>query len=156
MDYSQWVRDGHIFTTPGTVIDHEYIANFISQEVEKYDFRVLGFDARMAYHGTIQRLLNNNIDCQPFSQSLLNVSEPTKELERLTYARELEHFNNPVLKWMLSNITLRKDAQGNYMIDKGKSQGKIDGFAALINCIGTHQRFPATQSVYATRGVITI
>lgn len=156
MDYSDWVREGYIMTTPGNIIDHEYMAHFISEEVNKFKFQVLGYDPRMAYHGSIQNLLNSSIDCQPFSQSIMSITEPTKELERLAHGRELEHFNNPVLKWMMGNVTLRKDAAGNYMIDKGKSQGKIDGIAALIDAIGVHQKFPPTESVYLHRGVISI
>lgn len=156
MDYSDWVREGHVLTNPGNIIDHNYLAHLIKEEIPKYKFQVLGFDTRMAYHGTIQNLLDAGIDCQPFSQGIMTVTEPTQELEKLAHAGKLEHFGNPVLRWMMGNVTLRKDAAGNYMIDKGKSQGKIDGVAALIDAIGVCKRFPPSESVYATRGVITI
>ena len=156
MDYSDMVKDGHMYVTPGNIIDHDQVTQDIIMEVQKYKFRVLGFDARMAYAGTVQQLLNVGLDCQPFGQGIMNVTEPTKDLEKMTYEGIMEHFGNPVMRWMNGNISLRKDAVGNYMIDKGKSQGKIDGFAALINAIGTWKRFPVQDSVYSTRGVITI
>lgn len=156
MDYSEWVKQGHIMTTPGNIIDHEVMTDFIIQEVQKYNFQVLGFDPKMAYHGTIQNLLNERIDCQPFSQGIMTITEPTKELERLAYGRQLEHFRNPILKWMMGNVALKQDAAGNYMIHKGASQGKIDGIAATINAIGTHQRFPPKESVYKSRGVVVL
>jgi phage terminase large subunit-like protein len=156
MDYSDFEKDGHIFTTPGNVIDHDQVTDFIIEESAKYKLNVIGFDARMAYAGTVQDLLKAGIDCQPFGQGIMNVTEPTKDLEKMVYEGILEHFKNPVMRWMNGNITLRKDSVGNYMIDKGKSQGKIDGFAALINAIGTHKRFPQVESVYKTRGVLTI
>jgi phage terminase large subunit-like protein len=156
MDYSDFVKDGFIFTTPGNIIEHEMITDFIIRDSSKYKLQTIGFDARMAYHGTIQQLLNAGIDCQPFGQGMMNVTEPTKDLEKMVYEGVMEHFKNPVMRWMNGNITLRRDSIDNYMIDKGKSQGKIDGFAALINAIGTNKRFPQVESVYKYRGVQVI
>ena len=156
MDYSDWVKDGYIFKTPGNVIDPSFIANFIVKETTKYRLEVLGFDARLAYTGPVPMMLDKGLDCQPFGQGIMNISEPTKELERMIHKGEMETFNNPVMLWMNSNVTLRKDSNANYAIDKGKSQGKIDGMASLIDAIGVWQRFPPKTSVYAKRGVMTI
>lgn len=157
MDYRDWIREGHIIATDGNIADHDAIAQFVINETQRYDLQVLGFDQRMAYHGVVQTLVNAGIDCQPFGQGILNMSTPTKELERMAHGGLLEHFDHPVLAWNLACTTLRKDSAGNIMPDKGKSTGKIDGIAALVDAIGVYQKFPVRQeSVYATRGVITI
>jgi phage terminase large subunit-like protein len=157
MDYTRWVNEGSIMTTPGNIIDHQEIAAFIDNTINKYSFQTLGFDAHMSYHGMIQTLINASIDCQPIGQGMLSITEPTKEFEKMIYAGKIEHFNNPVLKWMNSSAVIKIDQAGNYMMDKGKTQGnsgKIDGLAAAVNAIAAWQRFPPTSSVYSTRGVI--
>jgi len=67
------------------------------------------------------------------SQRIASLCFPTKELERMILRERIKHFNNPVLEWMMNNVLLRFDSNGNYVIDKKKSQDKIDGVAAVID-----------------------
>jgi len=73
-----------------------------------------------------------------------NVSMATKALETEIHNEQLEHFNNPVARWMMGNIVLKKDAIGQIMPDKSKSQYKIDGIAALIDAKAVDIRMDAT------------
>ncbi len=41
------------------------------------------------------------------------MSGPAKELERRIAGRELLHDGNPVMRWMVSNVTVEQDAAGN-------------------------------------------
>lgn len=156
MDYRDWVRQGYVFVTPGEVIDHSYIVNFICEEVRKYDLQVLGFDTYLAYHGCVQSLIGAGVPCMPVSQGIATITTPAKELETMLTAGQMEHFNNPVMRWMVGNVTMHVDPKGNYQPHKGKSQGKIDGVAALLTAMAAATRQPVKTSVYATRGVISI
>jgi phage terminase large subunit-like protein len=44
--------------------------------------------------------------------------------------------NNPVTKWMFSNVELIQDRNGNFMPKKSedKEMRKIDGPATILNC----------------------
>ena len=48
----------------------------------------------------------------------------------------LRHGNNPILRWMASNVTVETDAAGNLKPSKKKSTEKIDGIVALTMAIG--------------------
>ncbi len=69
---------------------------------------------------------------------------------------ELHHGDNPVMRWMASNATVRMDPAGNIKPDKARSREKIDGIVALVMAIGqaTVREVPET-SVYNTRGLIS-
>jgi phage terminase large subunit-like protein len=93
----------------------------------------------MAHHGIIQNLQKGGFPIgrlDLYAQSLKNMSAPTKEFERLVTAGELEHLNNPVLRWMLRNVMLIIDTNENIKPDKKRSREKIDGIVAAITAIG--------------------
>ena len=71
-----------------------------------------------------------------FSQGIGNVSEPTKEVQRLIEGAEVDLMRNPVLSWMFGNVIIYKDNNENIRVSKGKSKNKIDGVAALIDAVG--------------------
>ncbi len=151
-DYSDWVDQGYITVTEGVfenVIDHKKVAFDICELPKKYSIEVIAFDQRLAYHGAIQDLgitFGTSQDEQfiqgmwPFTQSMPNVSLATKELEKQICNFELEHFNNPVARWMMGNVVLKKDAIGQIMPDRQHSQFKIDGVAALVDCVAVSVR----------------
>ncbi len=85
------------------------------------------------------------------------MSGPTKELEKLVVSGKLRHENNPVLRWMASNVSLETDAAGNLKPSKKKSTERIDGIVATIMALGRAMQQPQQQrSVYETRGLIVI
>jgi len=145
VDYQKWVDDGYIFTSPGITMDHTYIVAKILELKQKYDIQSIAFDRYIAYHGTVQGLMQQNINLSDMAQGFLSLSAPTKELERLAYGGELEHFNNPVLNWMIGNVEISTDAAGNIKPDKAKSNNKIDGVAALVNAIGEYMTMESEQ-----------
>jgi phage terminase large subunit-like protein len=128
----------------------------ICQLPQKYNIQAIAFDQRLAYHGAVQDLgivFGTSQDEQfisglyPFTQSMPNVSLATKEAEKLIHNEQLEHFGDPVARWMMGNVVLKKDAIGQIMPDKSKSQYKIDGVAALINAIAIDQRIQANGTL---------
>lgn len=144
-DYTQWVDEGYIRVTEGVfenVIDYKQIVNDITELSAKYFIQAIGFDQRLAYHGIVQELGivfgtspsdDMVMGLYPYTQSMPNISLPTKQLEREITNFELEHFGNPVMSWMIGNVVLKRDAVGQVMPDKSKSAFKIDGVASMVN-----------------------
>ena len=92
-----------------------------------------------------------------FGQGFASMSAPAKELERRIMGRELIHDGNPVLRWMVANVTVSQDPAGNLKPDKAKSTERIDGVVAACMAIGRWQVAQAEQpSPYAERGLIFI
>jgi len=158
-DYTEWVEKGYVTVTEGVfenVIDHKKIITDICELPKKYNIEVIAFDQRLAYHGVVQELgivfgTSESDDwiqgLYPFTQSFPNVSMCAKQFERDATNYEYEHFGNPVARWMLGNVVIKKDAVGQIMPDKSKSNNKIDGIAALLNCIGVDIRMNANGMI---------
>jgi phage terminase large subunit-like protein len=158
-DYTEWVERGFITATDGVfdnIIDHKKIVTDISELHSQYSIQAIAFDQRLAYHGVVQELgltygTSDNDEwiqgLYPFTQSMPNVSMAAKDFEKKSMNYELEHFGNPVARWMIGNVVLKRDPVGQIMPDKSKSQNKIDGVAALLNAIALDIRISASGTI---------
>ncbi|MDR2342831.1 MAG: terminase large subunit [Campylobacteraceae bacterium] len=133
--YIDWHNKGYITTTPGNVIDYDYIEKDILFIAEKFRLKLLNYDRFMATQ-IITHLSDEGIEVNGFGQGFVSMNAPTKMLETLVLQGKINHENDPVLRWMISNVELQMDAAGNVKCDKGKSRDKIDGVVALIMSIG--------------------
>lgn len=162
--YDTWVCQGFITATPGASVDYGFILEQLGRDCEDFDLLEVAYDKWGA-----SKLVNDLIDAGfelenvkhaqrhliQFPQAISRMSGPTKEFEKMVIARELEHDNNPVMNWMLSNTVIRFDASGNMKPDKAASTEKIDGVIAgimgLSRAVGSEG-----GSVYEERGIISI
>jgi phage terminase large subunit-like protein len=72
----------------------------------------------------------------PLRQGFGSMSGPTKEMEKLIVGRQIAHNGNPVLRWMMSNVSVKQDPAGNLKPDKSKSSERIDGVVAMVMAVG--------------------
>lgn len=139
INYRKWCDEGYLIKTDGNIADYNRIREDILRSIEPYDFRGLDYDH--AYAGNVASdLAGEGIEVTPLRQGFISLTGPTNELERMATGGLLEHFNNPVMRWMISNVVISMDAAGNIKPDKAKSQNKIDGVAALVNAIARWKR----------------
>jgi phage terminase large subunit-like protein len=135
-----WAKQGFIQTIPGEVMDWPILAKAIMAIYEQYKIKGISYDRYKADHGLIQNLIHLGMPVDkldPFSQAVTNMDEPTKEFERRAISGQVKHFGNPVLKWMLSNVTIFVDSNGNKKPNRTDSRKKkIDGIVAAIMAIG--------------------
>lgn len=138
VDYRRWAEQGYIHLTPGNIIDIDAVVDGVLTVMSDYDVVKLSYDPYKTYHGIIQGLIKAGREevLMEFSQGIGNVSEPTKEVQRLIEGVEVDLMRNPVLSWMFGNVILYKDNNENIRVSKGKSKNKIDGVAALIDAVG--------------------
>ncbi|HNX12824.1 MAG TPA: terminase large subunit [Paludibacteraceae bacterium] len=140
VDYRLWREQKFMFSTPGDLIDTEWITNGILEVTKKYKCLGLAYDPYKAHGGIVQGLIKGGMEriIDEYSQSIRSMSEPTKELERMVTGAEIDLMNNPVLRWMFRNVTIYTDPNNNIKLDKSKSQNKIDGVVALAMAIGEY------------------
>ncbi len=134
VDYRKWIDRGLMKTTPGNIIDYDFIEEDIYELKTQYNLKSLAYDPWNAGN-IVGRLSNSGVTCSPLRQGFASLSTPTKEFERQARGGYLEHFNNPILRWMVGNVTLDRDAANNIKPNKAKSFNKIDGVSASINAI---------------------
>lgn len=132
-----WVREGWLNLTPGNVIDNDAIVSQVLADAEKFDVLSLGYD-RWGANDVVRRLTDEGMTCVPIGQGYAAMTSPVKELLRLVLRQSLVHGGNPVMRWMVDNLAVRMDADGNVKPDRENSGDKIDGVAALVDALKEH------------------
>ena len=71
---------------------------------------------------------------------------------------KIEHFGNPVLRWMLASTVVKTDPAGNIKPDKEKSVQKIDGIVAGIMALGEWMtaQGDGDANPYNNRGMLSL
>ena len=135
VSYAAWIREGYITAIPGEVIDQAWIEEWILNNwCRKYKVQEIDYDPWSASEFA-QHLEAEGLTCVEVRQGYATLSEPTKELEKLVYSGKLIHFDDPVLRWSISNVIVTTDPAGNIKPNKDKSPNKIDPIAALITAL---------------------
>ena len=157
INYDKWVAGGFVKVTAGNIVDYDFVKADILTIVEDYDLQSSAYD-RWNSSQTIIDLQNEGMECTPFGQGYGSMSAPTKEFEKLVLTEKIEHFGNPVLRWMLASIAIMTDPAGNIKPDKSKSTQKIDGIVASIMALGEWMTAQAEEdnNPYNQRGMLTL
>jgi len=159
--YQQWVDEGWITATDGDVIDYRVI---LAQIIKLNEGRKILQIAHDPYNAavTVGELGDEGFDMVEFTQSFKNFNYPTKEFEKFVLSKRLRHGMNPVLRWMVDNVSVRTGPSGNLMPIKPKnkmSPKKIDGVVSLIMALDRALRNDGvvdTGSIYEERGVLVL
>ena len=147
--YEQFGELDNVFLTEGNVTDYDAIRRFVTgfhivdgqvrQDpnplAAQYNIDSIAFD-RFNSSQCVINLAGDGMKMVPYGQGFVSMSAPAKEVERLMADGKIQHEGDPVLRWMIGNVTLRTDPSGNIKPDKDKSGDKIDGVVALIMSIG--------------------
>ena len=150
----EWVQKGHLIVTPGNVTDYDYIVADIAELGKKYKISTIAYDPWNS-STIVPKLVEMGVQMNQFTQTIGNYAMPTNEFERLVGLGVIDHYDNPVARWMLSNVVIRTDVNGNKRPDKAKSSEKIDGIVAAIMALGQAMSDSAnSQHIYERRGIL--
>lgn len=156
MQYEAWVNEGWLIATPGNVTDYEAIKSILFSLHTENPITQLFYDQWNSSH-LLGQLAEEGMNVKPISQMAGVISPGAKLLERLALTGAVNHGNNPILRWMNSNVMLKTDHNGNIKPDKAKSTEKIDGIVALVMCmVGWLQlsiQEDKVKSIYNKRGL---
>jgi phage terminase large subunit-like protein len=134
--YDGWVRSGHLVATPGEVTDYDAIeAQLRTDACTVADLREIPFDPFQATQLS-GHLLAEGLPMVEMRPTVLNFSEPMKQLEALVLQGKLRHDANPAMDWMMSNVVCHRDAKDNIYPRKERNEAKIDGPVAAIMGLG--------------------
>lgn len=116
---------------PGNEVENEVAVSWIIEEFQKYNMHSFCFPTTQKNNSIVQELIKSGYQGNPISQGLNGISNSTEEWEKLLRAGQIDHFNNPILKWMNSNcMAIRKEA--GTRIEKNP---KVLGIYACLNAI---------------------
>jgi phage terminase large subunit-like protein len=129
--YDRWHDDGFVFATPGDVIDYDAVYKFVTDRADAARLLDIGVDPWNATQ-FMTDLMNDGFPVVEVRQGYRTLSEPTKKLLELVLANKLKHDGHPVMRWMMSNVTIDRDPADNHKPSKKMSRQRIDGPVALI------------------------
>jgi phage terminase large subunit-like protein len=135
-DMLNWVADGHLKATEGSVIDFHVIEKDLRNLCEIFDVRGLIYDSVYAEDLTRSISEGRRVDPEdPHSkyiheptyvprasmpQTFLGQAAPTVNFENDVCQEVLRHNDHPVLNWQISHATTAADSNGNIKIVKPK------------------------------------
>ncbi len=162
-----WVDEGWVTATPGNTVDQRHIRKTITGVTEEgvpvarclatsYDIEETGYDD---WNSTAiaTDLIDDGLDILPLQQTVKTYSAPMIHLADEVASGVFNHGNNPVMRWMASNVRAASDPSGRTkpMKSEGKRRHKIDGMTAVLMAIARAiVERPKKGSVYDTRGVV--
>ena len=78
-----------------------------------------------------------------------NFNNPTKEFERLVLSGKVVFSDNPITRYCLRNVELKRDWNGNVKPAKDSERKKVDGVIAMLQAMAAYQEsmgnFKGTQ-----------
>jgi phage terminase large subunit-like protein len=153
--YDAWARDGWLTATPGEVVDYDFIRAEVVALGERYRIQEIAFDPWNATQIATQ-LTGDGFQMVEVRQGYKSLSEPCKEFEKRVTAKQVRHGGHPILRWMVSNVSLRRDPNDNIAPDKASSGDRIDGVVAGIMALSRRIVHPEGGSAYDERGFLFV
>ena len=154
--YREWADKGLINIIDSNVIELEDIKRDIVEFHKNNNVVRIGVDP---WNGRefVSDLADYGIDIGFYYQSMKNMAEPTKKIERLMLKKECDIGKDPIKRWNYKNVELDIGSTGEYKPSKGNSTEKIDGVIMDIIAIGMsldHEK--EKKSVYESRGIRSV
>lgn len=132
--YDKWIERDLVRTSGDSKIDYHDVTNWFVEQVEKFDLRPLwiGYDKWSASYWC-EDMKNVGFDMVEVRQGAQTMSVPMKQMKADLMDKKINYNNNPVLKWCLSNTTIKQDENDNIRPVKKQSRQRIDGTVSLID-----------------------
>lgn len=135
--YRGWLNSNPpaIVQTDGDITDYERIRDDILDLTGRFQVEDVAYDPHQATM-LVTELGREGVPCVEFRPTVLNFSEPMKQIAALIRARQIVHDGDPCMAWMMGNVVSKTDRKDNDYPNKERPEKKIDGPVALISAMG--------------------
>jgi len=133
--YKAWETDGWLTVTEGNITDYDKIKEDILGWCSEFQVEAVGYDPHQATY-LVSELGKEGVPCVEYRPTVLNFSEPMKQLDALMLDNRITHQPDPVMDWQVSNVVAKLDAKDNVYPRKEREENKIDNVVASIMCMG--------------------
>jgi len=135
--YKDWVFHKYLKTTPGNVTDYNYVTKDMLDAAEKVEILDVFYDQYNASQWATQTE-DAGLTLTAFGQTPGNFNNCTKEFERLMLSGNIVLDDNPITRYCLRNVEIRRDFNGNEKPNKDKIKKKIDGVIAALHSLAAY------------------
>ena len=158
LPYDRWFKSGLINNTPLASISERDIAKTLTGDGNQKgictyfrNLQLVCFDA-WGSNFIYETLYNAGLQAKKYPQSYVGMNGPCRKLQADIENRELFHGSNPVLRWMMGNVTMTTNNNDQMRPNKQKSTDKIDGVVASLMAIGGHM-YSGQQMITSISGL---
>ena len=132
--YDKWKELGWLRTSEGSKVNYTDVTNWFIEQVEKHGLRPLwvGYDSWNASYWC-EEMKAYGFDMEEVRQGAKTMSSPMKQLKSELIDKKINYNNNPILKWCLSNMSVKADENENIRPVKENARARIDGAVSLID-----------------------
>ena len=132
--YDKWVQRGLLTLSQGNKINFSDVTAWFIKKYNEHSIRPLwiGYDPWNSTYW-VQEMKDNGFQMEVVRQGSQTLSQPMKELAADFQSKNINYNNNPILKWCLTNTSVKVDDNGNIRPVKGSHQRqRIDGTVSLL------------------------
>lgn len=135
--YRKWEKRGLMTICPGSMVNYSQVTEWFKQMRDEYDITMYkcGYDRALAgYWQEEMKAEFNESAMEKVAQGPFTWTQPMKELGARLADKELNYNNNPMLKWCLSNTSVKKTGTLDCIQPiKSRKNRRIDGMVSLLN-----------------------
>lgn len=132
--YDKWLDKGLLRLSEGSKVDYRDVTKWFVEQVNEFNLRPLwvGYDSWNAQYWS-DEMKQYGFDMVEVRQGARTMSQPMKQMKADLIDKKINYNNNPILKWCLSNLSIKSDENENIRPVKEKSRQRIDGAVSLID-----------------------
>lgn len=141
--YDIWRDRGLLTACEGFRVNFEDVTAWYEKMMLEYEITPLWiyYDRALAGYW-VNEMKGKGFNMVPCAQGALTFSQPMRVMEADLKSKLINYNNNPILKWCLTNTTVKYDDNDNMRPIKGKNQrARIDGMVSLLDAyvgLGEH------------------
>jgi phage terminase large subunit-like protein len=133
MPVQQWAHEGKITLTPGSEIDYEQVRDRILEITKRFRVRGVAFDPWGSKY-LVEQLEGDGVPMTAMRQGVA-LSPGCMLWQNLWLGKKIAIGNDPIFKQACRNAIVRRDRNGNIVMDKSVATKVIDPLVAAVMAV---------------------
>lgn len=132
--YDKWAERGLLTLCEGNKVRYSDVTVWFQKMYEQYEIIPvwIGYDPWNSDYW-VEEMKDHGYTLEKVRQGAQTLSQPMKEMGADLAAKRINYNNNPILKWCLTNTSVKRDENDNIRPIKGQNQRqRIDGAVSLL------------------------
>lgn len=148
--YDKWRDRGLLTACEGFRVNYADVTAWFVKMYQEYGIRPLWiyYDRALAGYW-VEDMKNYGFEMIKCAQGAITFNQPMRNMEADLRAKNINYNNNPILKWCLTNVTVKHDDNDMIRPIKGTSTRKrIDGMVSLLDAyVGLSEKMADYQAL---------
>jgi phage terminase large subunit-like protein len=131
--YDKWRDRGLLTLSQGNKVNYSDVTDWFLRMLNDHSIHpfYIGYDPWNSSYW-VDEMKSRGFNMLEVRQGVKSMSQPMKELGADIMAKRINYNNNPILKWNLTNVSVKRDENDNIRPVKGQNQRqRIDGAVSL-------------------------